>query len=155
VCAQAGSVAWTSLALACRSRLWRAGWTSGDAMWLMFGSKSKTIITKGGERLKRKCPKCGVTGDFHEARTETSVSAFVVLELLKDEAVVFVCAACHETVPKAQTLPPVLSPAEQAKEEKQRHKEELEVKKRSDRAAVATKAKLDGELAALKKKMGI
>lgn len=85
-------------------------------MWLLFGSKSKTAITKGGERLKRKCPKCGVTGDFHEARTETSVNAFLAVELFKDEAIVCVCAACSEVMPKDQTLPPTLTAAEVAKD---------------------------------------
>lgn len=123
-------------------------------MFLWFSSKKRAKRVEGGRSVKRKCPACGKTANFHECVVERKVSAFSVVTLWDDESTAFACSACGELSDLSDTHEPELSAREQQALAEQQAKALAAAKREREHAEAAKQAQVDAELEALRRKLG-
>ncbi len=131
-------------------------------MWFVFGRRKKTRAVRGGRAERRTCPKCDANTTFFEVKVEKTYTAYVVVDLLDTESTAFICKNCDEVMDLGDTLPPKLSPREQAKVDAAKAKAAAERQRRIAADAAAARAEtqqkeeqLDDALAAMKARLGI
>ena len=136
---------------------------------LWIGRKSKVSRVKDGRKETWRCPECDETCTFFECEVESKVHLYRLIDVWDSKRRVFRCSACdalvqppdddasaenHEDAPdEAQARAAEQRRAEAAAIEREAARELRRAERRAE--SEAKSAKVDDELAALKKKLGL
>jgi rubredoxin len=117
-------------------------------MWLLFHRKAGTRAVAGGATFAEHCPTCDKKTRFEEVEVSESVGVFFV-DVAGDKQRKYRCRVCQDVfdlvdVPDEQPAPAPVDRTEQLAAEQRRR----------DVAKAATAARIEDELAELKKKLG-
>ena len=126
-------------------------------MWFLFTGKSRTKAVADGEVVREHCPVCKRTTEFVEVEVEHSAGLFFV-DLMSDKSRQFYCRTCGETfervLEEGAPAPRQLPASAPAKSQRDRVEELAAEQRRRDAAKSQIAAKIDDELAELKRRMG-
>ena len=124
-------------------------------MWFLFHRKAQTQAVAGGRELTEHCPSCEKRTRFVEVEVTKKYGVWFV-DVLKDRETAFRCTKCGEVyeleVPAEERAQ--LDAAAKAKAQMDRVEELAAEQRRRDAAKVKIAAKIDDDLAELKKRMG-
>jgi hypothetical protein len=125
-------------------------------MWMLLHRNAKTRLVAGGRSFIEVCPECGRKARFDEVEITKSYGVFFI-DLLDDKERKYRCNACHEVF-DLRDEPDSASPAVSDKErEAERAAAEARRAEQADwlrERARAQAARIEDELAELKKRMG-
>lgn len=124
-------------------------------MWFLFHRKAQTKAVAGGRELSEQCPTCERRTRFVEVEVTKKYGVWFV-DVLNDRETAFRCTGCGEVyelkVPDEQKAQ--LEAAAKAKSQMDRVEEMAAEQRRRDASKVKIAAKIDDELAELKRRMG-
>lgn len=124
-------------------------------MWFLFHRKAQTKVVAGGRELSENCPTCEKPTRFVEVAVEKKYGVWFV-DVLKDRETAFRCTSCGEVyelkAPAEEQAK--LDAAAKAKAHMDRVEEMAAEQRRRDAAKVKIAAKIDDDLAELKRRMG-
>jgi transposase-like protein len=126
-------------------------------VWFLFTGKSRTKRVADGESLREHCPVCKRTTLFVEVEVEHAAGLFFI-DLISDKEHKFACTGCGETFDRVleagASAPKQLPAAAPVKTQRQRVEELAAEQRRRDASKAQIAAKIDDELAELKRRMG-
>jgi transposase-like protein len=126
-------------------------------VWLLFTGKSRTKRVADGDVVREHCPVCKRTTQFVEVEVEHAAGLFFV-DLLSDKERKFACTSCGETFDRVleEGAPPAkqLPAAPPVKSQHERVEELAAEQRKRDAAKAKIAAKIDDELAELKRRLG-
>lgn len=126
-------------------------------MWFLFTGKSRTKRVADGEVVREHCPVCKRTTQFVEVEVEHAAGLFFV-DLISDKDRKFACCSCGETfdrvLEEGAPAPKQLPAAAPVKSQRDRVEELAAEQRKRDAAKAQIAAKIDDELAELKRRMG-
>jgi len=120
-------------------------------MWFLFHRKAKTKAVPDGELVHEHCPTCRRTTLFHEVEVTKKYGVFFV-DMIDDRERLFLCTGCGETYERVvDEAAPVRPPPKTGMD---RVEELAAEQRRRDASKAQMAAKIDDELAELKRRMG-
>ncbi len=122
-------------------------------MWLLFHRKAKTRTVPGGERFTDTCPDCNARATFTEVEVTEKLGMFFV-DVVGDTQRAFRCSSCEAVFDRKDDGAPAPSPPVEQKSAKQLAREAQEREAKRAEATERLTAKIDDELAELKKRLG-
>ena len=124
-------------------------------MWFLLTGKSRTKRVADGEVVREHCPVCKRTTQFVEVEVEHAAGLFFV-DLLSDTERKFACTGCGETFDRVleEGAPAPKQLETPVKSQRDRVEELAAEQRKRDAAKAKIAAKIDDELAELKRRMG-
>jgi uncharacterized Zn finger protein (UPF0148 family) len=120
-------------------------------VWFLLTGKSRTKAVSGGEVLREHCPVCKRTTRFIEVEVEHAAGVWFV-DLISDKERKFHCTDCGETFDRV--IEEEEKPALTAKPAVNKLEALAAEQRRRDASKAHIAAKIDDELAELKRRMG-
>ncbi|MGE0546257.1 MAG: hypothetical protein AB7O24_23895 [Kofleriaceae bacterium] len=119
-------------------------------MWLLFHRSGKSRPVSGGHSFVETCPECRQRATFREVEISEGFGLFFI-DLVSDKETAYRCGNCGETFDlKDQPSAPVTPVRSAAARERQRAAEQEQRQQLAEDKA----ARIEDELAELKKRLG-